>query len=158
MNRPNPFPDLPPIFADCVECDPPQRYPHLAKPFVQGDFIWATDGRIAIKLKADAYLRANHPAHDKPELARVTAESFEAGDTHEIPEIGRKECECCGEMTMLDIPEDGLKVGPFLLGAGYVTILHRHGVKEVSGSPGSPSVAFKVGDVEGILMKKTDRL
>jgi hypothetical protein len=54
---------LPPIFRDCV--DPENTRYSVGLPFVRGDYVYATDGRILVRTRATPEVAALLPAGDR---------------------------------------------------------------------------------------------
>ena len=169
---------LPPIFADCVHTED-GRY-KMSAPFVSGEYVSATDGRICVRMpKAGIDLSVIPPCEKAPPLDGL-AWNKEYGLPLPVPEIEPEpeleDCETCngtgqhwcgdceaehdcgqcdatGKKDVVYKPIDC--GGPTPLGSGYVRKLFKHGAKlypPVGGDQFRPW-RFTIGNnIEGLLM------
>jgi hypothetical protein len=92
----DPFDGLPPIFRECVDPEPDRRYV-LSRPWRAGPFVYATDGRIAVRMAAGPDCPVPGPAGRVPaKINDVFAGPFAAEPTP-LPDVpdGRRPCRDC---------------------------------------------------------------
>lgn len=148
---------LPPIFAECVT--PAYTSPRydLSIPMVVGGRIYATDGRIAVRMPAPEGWALPNP--EKIPGIEVMFEGLRnCGEPIQIPEVvGLESCECCGQLTVTR-PTDRLKLAEgYWIGRGFAAMLRRNGA--IAYLPDKLSdkekLRFTIGEIEGILMPMT---
>jgi hypothetical protein len=164
------FAHLPPIFRECV--GESQKY-SIELPFVLGDTVYATNGIILVRTRADAEVAALLAAIEGRKILEnaatvVDGETWQAEPTP-LPFIPDPEpctqctvCVHCGNRAgCWDCDHTGfawmdfrVNIAPRIwIGHRYAHLLKRHGAivylpTEVPDRP----IRFVVGDVEGFLM------
>lgn len=161
-----------PIFQQCC-ADEGGKY-GIDKPFVQRGYLYATDGRIVVRMKStEASDNGMFPAcHDLPWNAEYESEPIEIGDIPEPWKVGcgnaedhhlfneddgDMNCPECGG-TGLSQVEIGVEVAKEIgLGIGYLWKLRAHGAlifAPINTNHTRP-VCFKIGEnIEGLLMRR----
>lgn len=116
----DPFAGLPAIFRDCA--DPEAQRWDLSRPWRDGRYVYATDGRIAVRMLADAlecHVAGAIPLRNKVGRQPDAAEPFAAFDEVEpevlsLPSVltGRRTCENCHGTGREADPEMVIALGP----------------------------------------------
>jgi hypothetical protein len=87
---------LPPIFASCVNMEVTHRLP-IAEPFRQGDHVYATNGRIAVRIPLAAAPGAEiAPESDKPKMSAIFNDQGPWQDEPlRLPKVKVQDCPRC---------------------------------------------------------------
>ncbi len=150
---PDRFAGLPAIFRDCVMDEPDTHWKSMLTPWRQGDSVYATDGRIFVRVALAAVAVAGEPLWEPTGplpigteyIARFWADTLDRipsdADPVPIPDCGsgmvvcdhchgreRITCQACkGARECRDI--DRVKLDPgYAISRYYGSILRRHGV------------------------------
>ena len=153
------FAGLPAIFRDCANSDN-WRYPDMKRPWVSDGHVYATDGRIIVRVPItgiDPEIVDRLRPQDGQKFPRDPGSIFPVNGPHEpepvpLPAESPDEYETCDKCGgdgraecdlghVHDCPEcDGagqcanlaqVAVGRYFMSARYVAILRRHGITEV---------------------------
>lgn len=146
--------ELHPIFDEC--CAKPcntSRYA-IASPFRDGDYIYATDGRIIVRLHDP---ECKHPSDVKGPPSSDLPWSADRGAPMRMPTLPdrtMRSCPRCNCNTLLVSENfDGVRIGDRIVRPEHARILARHGaiVYPRTGFRCRP-IPFTVGEIEGLLV------
>jgi hypothetical protein len=164
--------ELPQIFRDC--CHKANGRYAMTKPFASGGFIYATDGRICVRMPLVGELDGQEEG-TKPDPSTVGWEGPFYSEASPVPElasdetvkcsccngrgehdcgVGCEDCDCTGEIQIIK----ATKVGCVNLGNNYLRILAQHGAAIFMRQDGShhKPVRFAGPGWEGLLMPRTE--
>lgn len=159
---------LHPIFQDCcAKAD--VRY-RLSSPFRRGQWLYATDGRIAVRCDYDSLDAIDVPIFDgdkanTPPVEDVMSELPPRVKPWRIPELphptivncarcrGEGCMECDDEGSDTDHGFDAIAFGDYWMGPHYATLLQKHNAVIYTPSKAFNPALFVVGEgVEGVVM------
>ncbi len=160
-----PLTEIPKLLQAC--CDDEAILYDIGFPFVEGEFLWATDGRILARQPIEdfdpAFLKGIMHDRGRLPVAATAWNAYEdSGEWNDLPRdfrvtcdkckgVERTECtKCYGERSSL--VEEPLAVGSVLLGAHYVALLFDHGIRSVKVAGAKEPARFQQGRIEGIVM------
>jgi hypothetical protein len=153
---------LPPLMREC------HGLPGYPVPFLVSNHVYATDGRLACRVRDVAVNACSIPYRRAAEATNQTVREKIAGmfdaahgadyPAHEIP-AGRTETEPCSTCEGAGAEKcfRAVAVGPRKFAEYYLAVLERHGCTSlrVPDTYGKPA-AFVCGDIEGLLMTLKD--
>jgi hypothetical protein len=144
---------LPPIFARCVDDQRNRKY-DLSMPFVVGDHIYATDGRIAVRIATPAgWPLVNAERAPLSVVAEFDTRAYRPEPTS-LPKVDG-DCPACGRSTYHG---DRIEIAPgYWLARRFATLLTDAGAviylpKILSNNP----TRFTIGPVDGVVMPMSD--
>ena len=160
--------EVPALMMAC--CEPDNIRYDLKLPYVDGDYLWATNGMILARqpiedFSPDLLLECSKDRGKVPKSWPVWEQYGEDGEPFDLPIPEEKACEFCGGIERVlcevclggrfDFVQDSYEVGPATLASNMIVKLVSNGVSSVRVVSEKDPVRFSVGRIEGLLMPMT---